>query len=430
MNKITPNPQLPRLHALASAFALSVAAMAPSVWATEGYFMHGYGARQTALAGAGVADSNDAMALSLNPAGIVDAPGELQIGASVLSPHRSFTGSGGPGFTPGGEVKSGQNYTFIPNVAYARPLDDRSAFAVAVYGNGVNTNYPEVANPACGEGSGVYCGGRAGVNLTQVFFALGYAHRISDNLSLGLAPMFALQTFKADGLGAFAPFSSDPAHLSNNGLDTSTGFGLRIGAELALSPRFRLGAAYQSRFNMSRFEKYAGLFEGHGAFDIPSNWTLGAAFDVMPDITAMLDYRRIKYTDVPAAADASTKPAPLGSSGGPGFGWKDVGVAELGVEGKADARWTWRAGAAFNGTPIRSENVTLNILAPAVQKQHYTFGLTWRPAQSDGVDFAFMYSPSANVSGIEVTPNGPNPGHRIDLQMHQFEATLGWTRRF
>lgn len=427
MNKNTTDQPL---RALTSALILGIATAASTASATEGYFMAGYGARQTALAGAGVADSTDAMALGLNPAGIVDAPGELQIGASVLSPHRSFTGSGGPSFTPDGEVKSGENYTFIPNIAYARPFDERSALAFAVYGNGVNTDYPDVANPACGGASGIYCGGRAGVNLTQVFFAVGYARRVSDNLSLGAAPMFALQAFKANGLGAFAPFSSDAAHLSNNGIDTSTGFGLRIGAELALSPRFRLAAAYQSKFNMTRFKDYAGLFEGHGAFDIPSNWTLGAAFDVAPGITAMFDYRRINYTDVPAATNSPTTPAPLGASGGPGFGWKNVGVAELGVEWKAGPQWTWRAGAAFNNDPIRSSDVTLNIITPAVQERHYTFGLTYRATERDGLDFAFMYAPKAVVSGIEATPNGPNPGHTIELQMHQFLATLGWTRRF
>lgn len=430
MNTIMTNLHHSHRRTLVRVLVWGVAAAASSASATEGYFMHGYGARQTALAGAGVADSSDAMALSLNPAGIVDAPDELQIGASVLSPRRSFTGSGGPSFTPGGKVNSGQNYTFIPNVAYSRLLDDRSALAVAVYGNGVNTNYPDVRNPACGEASGVYCGGRSGVNLTQVFFAFGYARRVTDDLSVGVAPMFALQAFKADGLGALAPFSSDAAHLSNKGLDTSTGFGLRVGAELAVSRRFRLGAAYQSRFSMSSFDKYSGLFEGHGGFDIPSTWTLGAAFNVASSITAMLDYRRINYTDVAAVSNSPEIAKPLGASGGPGFGWKNVGVTELAVEGMAGPQWTWRAGAAFNNDPVRPQGVTLNILTPAVPQRHYTFGLTYQPTKDDGLDFAFMYAPEGSVSGIEATPNGPNPGHDIELNMHQFQVTLGWTRRF
>lgn len=426
----TRHLQYSHWRTLAAMLAAGVSAAATSASATEGYFMHGYGARQTALAGAGVADSNDAMALSLNPAGIVDAPHEVQFGASVLSPRRSFTGSGGPGFTPSGEVESGWNYVFVPNFAYSRPLDDKSALAVAVYGNGVNTDYPNVANPACGPGRGVYCGGKAGVNLTQVFVAVGYARRLNSHLTVGVAPMFAAQVFKAGGLGAFAPFSSDAAHMTDKGLDTSTGFGLRVGGELTLSPQVRLGGAYQTKFNMTHFGKYTGLFEGHGDFDMPSNWTVGAALDVTPSVTVMLDYRRINYSDTPAVSNPTTVPLPLGASGGPGFGWKDVGVTELGAEWKRTPQWTWRAGAAFNDNPVQPQGVTLNIVSPAVIQQHYTIGATFRPTANDGLDFAFMYAPKATVSGIEVTPLGPNPGHRIELQMHQFEATVGWTRRF
>ena len=46
-------------------------------FATEGYFQYGFGARQKALAGAGVADGRDATTASLNPAGLVNAPVEL-----------------------------------------------------------------------------------------------------------------------------------------------------------------------------------------------------------------------------------------------------------------------------------------------------------------------------------------------------------------
>ncbi|MEZ5995585.1 MAG: outer membrane protein transport protein [Hyphomonadaceae bacterium] len=417
--------------AATAAVAAGMSFAAPAAQATEGYFQHGYGARQTALAGAGVADSSDAMSLSLNPAGIVDGDNELQVGMALFSPRRGFTGSGGPSFTPGGSVDSGSEYFPIPNFGYLRSLDDQSAIAISVYGNGgMNTSYGAVTNPACGGGSGVFCGGSSGVNLNQLFVAVGYARRLNENFSIGVAPIFALQGFEARGLAAFSGVSSDPAHLTNNETDYSTGFGVRLGAQWALSEGFRLGASYQSQFNMSEFDDYAGLFEGGGDFDIPSSWTIGAAFDVSPNVTVMLDYRRINYTDVAAVSNSTTTPLPLGASGGPGFGWDDVDAYKLGVEWRANDQWTWRGGVAFNNNPIGSEDVTLNILAPGVQEQHYTGGFTYRMDDSNSFDFAFMYSPESSVSGIEVTPSGPNPGHTIELQMHQFEALVGWTHHF
>ncbi len=47
--------------------------------ALEGYFQHGYGARHTALAGAGVADGRDATIAIINPAGLVHAGNEIEL---------------------------------------------------------------------------------------------------------------------------------------------------------------------------------------------------------------------------------------------------------------------------------------------------------------------------------------------------------------
>ena len=89
--------------------------------ATEGYFQYGYGARQKALAGAGVADSRDATAAALNPAGLVDVDDQMNISASIFRPLRGFVGSGQPGVTPFGDIDSGRNYFLISNFAWSSP---------------------------------------------------------------------------------------------------------------------------------------------------------------------------------------------------------------------------------------------------------------------------------------------------------------------
>ena len=109
--------------------------------ATEGYFQYGYGARQGALGGAGVADLRDAMSLSLNPAGIVDVGRQIQIGASLFAPFRSYSATGTGLVAPGG-FDSNSNYFVVPNIAYSQPIDGDSAWGIALYGNGgMNTTY-------------------------------------------------------------------------------------------------------------------------------------------------------------------------------------------------------------------------------------------------------------------------------------------------
>lgn len=423
---------------MAKSLSITVAAAAASLMmvsaasATEGYFQHGYGARQAAMAGAGVADATDAMALSLNPAGIVGDEDQFTVGVTLFSPRRGFTVRPNPGFLPAGETESDSEYFFIPNIGYTHQIDERSAFSIAIYGNGgMNTDYPAVPRDVleCGGGNGIFCGGSAGVDFSQAFITVGYARELTDRFTVGVAPIIVYQMFEAKGLVAFSGLSADPAHLTNNEHDDAWGVGVRVGAEFDLTDNVRLGGSYQSVVNMSEFGDYAGLFEGQGNMDVPSSWQLGLSFDVSPELTVSADWRRVNYTDVDAVGNSTSIMAPFGSSGGPGFGWDDVDAFKIGLEYDAGGPLTLRAGVGFNSNPLDSEDVTLNVLAPGVMEQHYTAGFTWATGPRDGIDFAFMYAPEATVSGPEITPLGPT-GNTVELNMHQFAFTVGWTHTF
>lgn len=114
-----------------------------------------------------------------------------------------------------------------------------------------------------------------------------------------------MQSFAARGLGAFAGISTDPTALTDNGHDISWGVGLRAGLQAELAPGLRFGLSGQTRFDMSRFDDYAGLFEGGGDFDIPASISAGLAFDATPDLTLMLDYQRIFFSSI---ARSETRP--------------------------------------------------------------------------------------------------------------------------
>ncbi len=405
--------------------------------ATEGYFQYGYGARQGALGGAGVADSRDAMSLSLNPAGLVDVGRQFQVGASLFAPFRSYDATGA-GFVARGSHDSNSNYFVVPNLAYSSPIDMNSAWGVALFGNGgMNTNWPDMKRSATSSpcppgtsGTGVFCDGKAGVDLMQAFLAFGYAHRIG-NMSFGVSPVLAIQRFKANGLAAFGIMgvSSDAAHLSDNGYDYSYGGGVRVGGQWSLAPNFRVGVSGQTPMWMTKFDRYSGLFANGGSFDIPANVTAGVAWDAMPNLTLMADYKHIFYGSIPSIANSSaiTGPGVLGTSGGPGFGWHDIDIVKLGVEWRATPVWTLRAGYAHNTNPIKSTDVMFNILAPGVVTDHITAGFAYKYSPNSTIEFAAAYVPSQHVSGPD--PFGA-PGSTIDIGMHQYQFTVGWTYQF
>ena len=408
----------------------------PAAQATEGYFQHGISARTKATGGAGVADTRDAFGAAMNPAGAIDAGNMLQVNLSAFSPIRHFNASG-PGFVPQGDVKSGSNLFAVPGFAYSHQFADNFGFALTAVGNGgMNTSWPrELANPVCGSGpfpapTGVFCGAGTGVNLNQLLVAASFAYKFADVLTIGVAPVLAVHQFEARGLQVFSQLSADPAHLTNNTSDYSTGLGVRFGFQLDATDQFRIAGTYQGELNMSKLNKYAGLFADGGDFNIPENYTLGVAFDATPDLTFMVDYKRINYQSVGSIGNATTIQRPFGSSGGPGFGWQNIDIIKFGAEWRQNDQWTWRAGFARNENPIKSNSVTLNILAPGVQKTHITGGFEYSASKRHSFEFAFMYSPTARVSGIEVTPQGPNPGNIIQLRMRQWEATIGWKLKF
>ncbi|KUO63770.1 MAG: hypothetical protein APF80_13080 [Alphaproteobacteria bacterium BRH_c36] len=420
---------------------LAAAALGSSgVWATDGYFQPGFGARQKALGGAGVADGRDATTTSLNPAGLVHSPNEFSMAISAFSPHRYVEGSDPnpfPGFTPGGRVESDSKLFFIPNMAWSQRVNGGivDVIGVAMYANGgMNTDYRGVTrdlaafncfNPVTfapvGNQTGVFCNGRSGVNLQQALLSVSFAKEVMPGFSVGVAPILARQQFEAEGLKAFGVGGST---------DVSWGGGVKGGIEWAVMPNVRLGVAGTSPIWMQPFEKYSNLFAEQGDFDIPANLQAGVAIDLMPNLTFMADYKHIWYSQVAAINNPSINvlSAPFGADNGPGFGWQDIDVVKFGLEWRASEISTFRAGYSYNTSPIESADVMFNILAPGVVQHHFSAGATYKLTENIDIEVAGIYVPESTVSGSEL-PFVGNPAHNVKIGMEQFDITVGFKYR-
>jgi len=429
--------------AVAMAAGLAVPGLA---FATNGYFAHGYGTQTKGLAGAGVAFSQDSMAAATNPAGMVLVGDRMDIGVGVFSPIRKYTASGVSGPQPqpafnlvNGTVESDNEMFLIPHLGYNMMLDKNSSLGITVYGNGgMNTEYPAAKT---GLGMGTYFGGKAGVDLSQLFVAGTYAYKFAPNSSVGASLVGVYQRFKAQGLQNFAGFSTNPSKLTNNGYDTSTGFGGKVGGQFDVGGGVTLGASYQTEMKMDEFKKYAGLFAEQGGFDIPASGTIGAAFKVMPGHTLVFDIQRIFYSDVDSIANpisalfTGCTPGPTGGTGagclggsrGAGFGWEDMTIYKLGYQFNLNPEWTMRAGYSHGDQPIPSSETVFNILAPGVMEKHFTAGFTWNMDKKTELNFAAMYAPSSKVSGRNPMAAGVQT---ITLEMKQYEFEISWGKKF
>ena len=417
-----------RLIACAVTAALTVPMTA---MATNGYFGHGYGTKNKGLAGGGVALAQDAMAAATNPAGMVTVGDRMDLGVALFSPSpRSYTDDDPAVGFVSGPAGSGQesdnDYFLIPHFGRNWMLDSDSSIGVSVYGNGgMNTEYP----------IGVYAGGSGGVtgiNLEQLFINTTYSRKIDDKSSWGASLIAVYQTFEAKGLSPFGDFgfSSDPANLTNNGKDTSTGFGAKFGWQGEVSKGLSLAASYQTEMDMSKFDKYAGLFAEQGNFDIPATWTLGLAWDTSPKSTLTFDIQQIMYSDIAAIANPilpNLGASLLGNSDGAGFGWDDMTIYKLGYQWETSADWTWRVGISQAEQPIPNSELVFNILAPAVMETHLTGGFTMKTGSDSEFSLAAMYAPKTTVSGTMVSGFGVD---NISIEMTQFEVEASWAWKF
>ena len=120
-----------------------------SVFATDGYFRHGYGIKYSALAGSGVAVSLSSLGAISNPAGILFINDRYDINISYFSPSREYTITvnasmmqGTFGLTPG-TIKSDNASFFFPTLGAKWSLNKSMAVGIVIYGNGgMNTEYP------------------------------------------------------------------------------------------------------------------------------------------------------------------------------------------------------------------------------------------------------------------------------------------------
>lgn len=393
-----------------TAIAAALSCAFGSAFATNGYFAHGYGVKSKGLSGASTAVADNGFAGANNPALAAWEGDRFSIGLDFFAPQRETSNTGGSGAS----TKSEGSLYYVPELDYNHAISEQIGVGVTVYANGLGTDYP--TNVLGGSG-------HLGVELVQLTIAPTIAYKWDENQSIGVSPLFVQQTFKANGLQAFNGFSSNSAALTNNGNDTSSGIGIRLGYAGQFGRNVRIGASWAPRVAMSKFSQYAGLFAEQGSFDVPENWSLGVAIQATPDVLVALDYQRINYGAVRSIANPSASTQPLGAAAGAGFGWSDSKVWKVGVQWQATPALALRAGVSTADSPIQGSDVTFNTLAPAVVTTHYTLGGTYALSKSSDISFSYLYAPSRSVSGNNLFGGGVDT---ITMGQQSLSVQFGW----
>lgn len=408
------------------ALAVALAGLSVGAHATNGYFSHGYGMSAKGMGGVGIAYAQDSLAAATNPAGMVYVGNRFDIGVDVFAPDRGFSIAGteydgnGSGFM--------ESYFPIPEFGYNRMMNDRMSLGVAVFGNGgMNTTYGNGDHPFATNPGGPGAGSTVGIDLMQMFIAPNIAYKVNDKFSVGATANLIVQAFESQGLSAF--FQPD------NGKDYSYGASLRVGAMYKVNNAITLGATYQTKADMSKFDDYATLFPNDGEFDIPPNYGIGIAFKATDRLDIAFDVMRIEYESV----DVTGNPADMINYFGNthGFGWEDQTVYKLGVAYKYNDQLTLRAGYNYGASPIDPSvpagfpDVTfdMNTLAPGVVEHHLTLGFTHNIDATSSVTGAYMHAFNTEIDGAGLPLFGVGGGAGT-LEMSQDSFGLSYNKKF
>lgn len=394
--------------------------------ATDGYFAHGYGVKSQGMGGVGIALPQDALAAAANPAGMGLIGDRVDFGVTWFRPQRAAEITGTPfGFSDGKYDANDTENFIIPEFGYNRVINQDLTLGVSVYGNGgMNTDYKR-AIPLFGNTA-------PRMDLIQLFVAPTATWKINESNTVGVAVNLAYQRFEMKGLQNFAsPASAHPNNVTNKGYDSSYGAGVHIGWIGQVNDVITLGATYQSKTYMSKFDKYKGLFAESGDFDIPETYGLGLAVKATPALTLAADIQRINYSDVDSVGNSINNlfvnGQQLGSKNGPGFAWKDVTALKVGASYAWNEKLTVRAGYNHSSQPIRNSETLFNILAPGVVQDHVTLGATYILANQSELSFSYMHAFEEKVNGSGSIP-AMFGGGEANLKMYEdsLGVAYGW----
>ncbi|MFK5947584.1 MAG: outer membrane protein transport protein [Methylococcales bacterium] len=452
--------------------ALSLAMVLPSVsYATNGYFLIGFGQKSRAMGGTGVAYNMGGMAAAFNPATMVDSENEFDMGVELFNPPRAvYHDSNTLGYT---DEEARRNYFLIPSMGLTWKYTDDMTLGFAFIGAGLQTSFNQsITSSSCSVQNARVAGscpptgfnanlggasGEFGVELMQMQMLPSISYKLNEQHSVGATLVIAAQYFRAEGLGDFVGLSyagNNPTKgatgISDEGWDYSFGGGIRLGwLGKFMENDLNIGVNYSSRTYMSEFERYSNLFAEQGDFDIPENYAIGFAYKGIKDFVLAFDVQRINYSDVAAIGNpgplasnpvqffplcpigSDTDPCRTGGDKGLGFGWTDQTIYKVGADWLYSQKFNFRAGINYGKSPIPDDQVLFNMIAPATPELAVTLGMRYVMSDTYILDFNFMHAFENTIKGpTAFGPGGVVEGSNASIAMSQTSIGAGLAIKF
>ena len=414
-----------------------------SARATDGHFLHGVGAINSAMGGAGIAAPLSLLgAFYLNPAGLMAFDGtRVEFGFEMFKADRSVSSDAGAGL---GESRSKSEFVPIPAMGWSTKFADNKVAvgvgALAIGGFGVDyaasTTNAILAPRQMGGFGQVY----SNYGLMKITPAIAFA--ATDQLWLGFAANIDWASLAVDPMPIGAP-AADPGpdgipmtmddvaiYSGATAADGAFGFGFQAGAIYRPNDLVSVGASFSSAQYFSDFE-FNTTFDNPNlasfgtprtiAFnmDVPMMVGAGLALKPMPQLLLASDFRYMFYeqTDGFKIPDGQSAFNMDGSVAG--FGWQNIYSVHVGGDYRASDMVSLRAGYNFSQNPIPDSLAMINVPAPGIVQHHATVGFGIRPTRRFEISAAYYHAFENQGAGTFISPMGAMPGTTVENKMFE-----------
>ncbi len=404
------------------ALSLALAALAaPAAWAGNGHTLHGVGAVNSSMGGAGVALPIDTLGgLLLNPALMAQMDGSRfafsaeyneagnSVSSSVATPVGTFSGT----------TDEAGDTALIPAFGFTHhKKGSRFGYGVGFLGlAGFGADYPQDStNPLLAPQPQGF--GRVYSNYQLLKVPNALAWQLSDRFSFGVSLNVARAALTANPAGFAAPDCSGPqgpCFFPSVNTDSAWGTGLGLGLLYRITPTLALGASYNTEMEFEDFEWNSAHANPSLAnfgtartiklqLNMPAVAIVGLGWTPNDRLAVALDGKYINYEDTEGFKDV--------------LGFEDVNVIMLGVQYRVAPKLALRGGYNKGDNPIPDERAFFTVATPAIFEDRYCLGLGLQATENMNLDVAFYHVNENEITGPFVGPTGPVPGTSVTTAM-------------
>ena len=400
-------------YSASGALMIGAALCAPSLTHAAGFSLLEQTGSGIGYSYAGAAASaDDASAMFFNPASLalLGSP-QVSVAAHGIDLETKFHDKGstlplaGLGLLPAGATRSDAG-DIIPlaNAYFAWPFTDRVTFGFAVNTPfGLKTEYDD---PWVGRFQGIKS------ELTTINANPALAVKLSDSVSLGFGADYQHAHAELTNAVLLGPATEGRARV-DVGDET---WGWNAGAIFTLPSATRMGVSYRSQMKYSltgdtKVSTLTGLpiAAASGPTKVGITFPDSASLSVVQPLNESLELRGdvswMNWSKVGTVLATNT------DTGLPRdvlhFGFKDTTRVALGVNYKRNERWTFRAGTAWDESPVEDDVRTVRL--PDNDRWWLSVGTRWQPTQNLMLDaaYAHLFVKSADIALTRAQTGAP-----------------------